>query len=42
MTSVLLGFYLSLKKVNPYLIVFFLLVFFTIEGAFLTANLNQI
>lgn len=39
MTTLLLSFYLYVKKVNHFVVVLFLLTFLTIEGAFLAANL---
>ncbi len=39
MTSVLLLYYLRLKKVNVFLILLFALVYFTIEGSFFYANM---
>ena len=41
MTTILLSFYLYSKKVNPLFIITLLLVFLTIEGAFLVANLKK-
>jgi KUP system potassium uptake protein len=41
MTTVLLSYYLRLKRVNPILIGLFALVFLTVEGAFLIANLDK-
>lgn len=39
MTTLLLSFYLYVKKVNRFIVVLFLITFLTIEGAFLAANL---
>jgi len=41
MTTVLLSIYLYYKKVPVYVIIFFLLVYLSIEGSFLIANLNK-
>lgn len=41
MTTILLSFYLLTKKVNRVLVYILLLVFLTIEGAFLVANLKK-
>jgi len=41
MTTCLLGIYLYYKKVPIYVVVVFLLVYLTIEGNFLAANLNK-
>jgi KUP system potassium uptake protein len=41
MTTTLLIFYLTLKKVNRYLIALFSLIYFSIEGSFLIANLQK-
>ena len=41
MTTILLSFYLYTKKVNMVFIITLLLVFLTIEGAFLVANLKK-
>jgi KUP system potassium uptake protein len=41
MTTILMGFYLSLKKVNGFLIFIFLGIFLTIEGVFLYANMQK-
>ncbi len=41
MTTILLGFYLLTKKVNKVFVYMLLLVFLTIEGAFLIANLKK-
>jgi len=41
MTSVLLVFYLSIKKVSPVFLVLFAMVYGTIEGSFLLSNLNK-
>jgi KUP system potassium uptake protein len=41
MTTVLLSIYLFYRKVPLYIIVPFLMVYFTIEGSFLIANLNK-
>ncbi len=39
MTTILLSFYLYIKKVNKFLVLLLLVVFLIIEGTFLTANL---
>lgn len=41
MTTILLSFYLFVKKVNKYVIIIFIITFLTIEGAFLVANLRK-
>jgi KUP system potassium uptake protein len=41
MTTVLLGIYLYYKKIPIYILVVLLLVYFTIEGSFLVANLHK-
>jgi KUP system potassium uptake protein len=41
MTTVLLSIYLYYRKIPVYIIVFFLMVYFTIEISFLVANLNK-
>jgi len=41
MTTVLLGYYLRLRQVNPFWIGLFLLSYFLIEGSFLAANLRK-
>lgn len=41
MTSVLMVFYLKTRKVSWFIIALFILVYFTIEGVFLVANLNK-
>ena len=41
MTTVLLSIYLYYRKVPLYIIIPFLMVYFTIEGSFLIANLNK-
>jgi KUP system potassium uptake protein len=41
MTSVLLVFYLSLKRVNPIFLILFVLIYGIIEGSFLISNLNK-
>ncbi|MGI4865088.1 MAG: KUP/HAK/KT family potassium transporter [Janthinobacterium lividum] len=41
MTSILLAYYLRLRRVNPLWIGLLLLIYFTVEGAFLVANLRK-
>jgi KUP system potassium uptake protein len=41
MTTILLGIYLYFKHVPKYMIALFMLVYLTIEGSFLIANLNK-
>ena len=41
MTTLLLGHYLLLKKLNPLIIAGIVILYFTIEGAFLVANLQK-
>lgn len=41
MTSILLVFYLYLKKVSPFLLILFAVVYGIIEGSFLISNLNK-
>ncbi len=41
MTTILLSFYLFIKKTNRFLVILLLIVFLTIEGAFLIANLRK-
>ncbi len=41
MTTILLGVYLYYKHVPKYLLILFLMIYLTIEGSFLIANLNK-
>lgn len=41
MTTILMGFYLSLKKINVFLIFIFLIIFLSIECLFLYANMQK-